>query len=66
MSVAEAKHLRTVIVPNEVADLINRALDEAYAKNPEAAVDREAHFSSLLDYYDEHGKLPDFSFERVQ
>ena len=62
----EAKHVRTVIVPNELADEINRALDLAYAKNPEAAVDRDAHFSSLLDYYDEHGKLPDFSFERVQ
>ncbi len=62
----EAKHTKTVIVPNELADAINAALDAAYAKNPEAAVDREAHFSSLLDYFDEHGKLPEFSFERVQ
>ncbi len=57
---------RTVIVPNELADAINEALDKAYAAKPEAAVDRDAHFHSLLDYFDEHGKLPDFSFERVQ
>lgn len=58
--------MRTVIVPNELHDEIMRRLDEAYIKTPDAAVDRDAHYHALLEHFDEHGTLPDFSLERVQ
>lgn len=56
--------MRTVIVPNALADEINRKLDAAIAEVPGAAKDREALYSSLLAYFDEHGVVPDFSLER--
>jgi hypothetical protein len=49
------------IVPNVVSDDINKKLDEAYAKVPEAAVDREIHYYKLLDAFDDLGFVPDFT-----
>lgn len=50
-----------VIVPGHVSDAINRALDAALAGQPEAAsACREHMFGQLLDYYNEHGEIPEF------
>ena len=54
-----------VIVPNVLRDRINKALDAAYQDCPQAEVDREAHYSALLNYFDEHGNLPEITFERI-
>lgn len=52
-----------VVVPNYVRDAINSKLDAAYIETPSAAGDREHHFAVLLDYFNEHGKLPTFSLK---
>jgi hypothetical protein len=53
-----------VIVPNHISDAINRALDAALAEHPLAAPDRDRFYSVLLDYFNEHGVVPEFSLER--
>lgn len=53
--------MRTVIVPNYVADAINKALDKAIAEEPNAAKDREELYQQLLNFFDENGYVPDFS-----
>jgi len=59
--------MKTVIVPNELRDAINRQLDEAYDETPAAAVDREAHYAAILAHFDEYGRLPStISFEPVK
>lgn len=50
-----------VIVPNIVADQINEKLFLAYQDCPEAEIDREYHYQLLLEYFDKHGHLPDFT-----
>lgn len=52
--------MRIVVVPNDLRDAINAKLDAALAECPEAAPDREHFYDTLLNYYDEHGSLPDF------
>ena len=53
-----------IIVPNAVADEINRKLDAAYVECPEAAVDRDAHYHKLLDVFEDLGFIPDFKLEK--
>jgi hypothetical protein len=53
-----------VAVPNSLAEAINKKLDAAYIAAPWAAADREHHFSFLLGYFHEHGRVPDFSLEK--
>lgn len=52
------------LVPTCVSDAINLALDMAIAEFPEAAPDREIFYSQLLEYFDTHGEIPEFSLER--
>lgn len=54
-----------VIVPNTLADAINKKLDAAYAEIPDAAVDREYHYQALLDHFYEHGVIPDFKLVKA-
>jgi hypothetical protein len=54
---------RLVIVPNALRDQINRRLDELIAAAPGAAADRDYFYIELLNYYDEHGVIPDFRLE---
>ena len=53
-----------VIVPNTLRDAINEKLDRAYVDCPEAAVDRDFHYHRLLEYFDEHGQLPEFTLQK--
>lgn len=50
-----------VIVPNYLRDAIYRKIDAELTKYPEATPDRECFYSQLLDYFNEHGEIPDFS-----
>ena len=57
---------KMVIVPNDLRDAINTKLDAAIAELPEpdrpfAEKDREFLYSQLLDAFDEHGVIPDFT-----
>ncbi len=56
--------MRCVIIPNEVRDAINSALDREIAKCPDAEKDREVLYAQLLNYFDEHGELPEFSIAK--
>ena len=49
-----------VIVPNVLRDAINEKLDLALKECPEAASGREYFYQRLLQYFDEHGILPEF------
>jgi hypothetical protein len=50
-----------VIVPNDIRDAINAKLDAAILAVPDAAKDRDALYEQLLDYFDQHGVVPDFT-----
>ena len=49
------------IIPNSLRDAISAKLDAAIAECPAAEEDREVLYEQLLDYFDEHGRIPDFS-----
>jgi len=53
-----------VIVPNALRDAINKKLDDALGKVPDAAPDREHFYQMLLSYYNDHGELPDFDLQK--
>ena len=57
---------RLVIVPNEVSDAIDAALDKALAVVPDAAKDRNYFYQVLLDHFDKYGEVPEFSLEPRQ
>ena len=53
---------KILVVPNWLSDAINGALDKAYAECPEAPQnERKQHYDFLLNFFDEHGYLPEFS-----
>jgi hypothetical protein len=49
------------IVPNEVRDAINAAIDKELNGRPIEAEEREHVFLRLLDLYDELGRIPVFT-----
>lgn len=48
-----------LIVPNVLADAIDAKLDAALAECPEAEKHRDVWFKELLNYFNEHGEIPD-------
>lgn len=54
------------IVPNELEYEINTKLDIAFAKAPRAEKDREIFYHQLLNYFDQHGFLPDFELQKTK
>lgn len=55
-----------LIVPDFVSDAINAALDKALDGQPEEAKQCRPHlYRQLLDYYNEHGTLPEFSIQKA-
>ena len=56
--------MRIVIVPNDLRDAIYDRVDQAIARSPGAYVDRDTFYQTLLNYYDEHGYIPEFTLER--
>ena len=57
--------MELVIVPNVLQDAINEALDKAIVEVPDAAQDREVLYQRLLEYYDEHGVIPEFTLTKI-
>lgn len=55
--------MKSVIVPNSLRDAIYDKVDAAIAEQPAAEPDREYFYGVLLDYYDEHGVIPDFTLK---
>lgn len=56
--------MRTVIVPNELAEQIYAAIDRELENAPDAAPDRENFYLQLLNFYDENGYIPSFSLHK--
>lgn len=52
------------VVPNYLADELNRRLDAEIVRHPNAAKDRAFFYSQLLNYVNEHGVIPDFSLAK--
>lgn len=52
------------VVPNCIGNEISRKLDAEIEKHPDAAKDREVLHGQLVEYFAEHGVIPDFSLER--
>ena len=53
-----------MIVPNSLRDSIYEKVGAEIANAPDAAPDREYFYCVLLDYFNEHGVIPDFSLEK--
>jgi hypothetical protein len=53
-----------VIVPNCLRDAINKKLDDWYKIIPEAEKERDAHYQICLNYFDEHGEIPEFEIRK--
>lgn len=58
--------MNLVITPNSLRDAINAKLDAAIAACPAAQKDREELYRQLLQYFNEHGELPDFSLAKKE
>ena len=52
------------VIPNVLRDKINEKLDTAFLACPDAAKDRDVLYLQLIDYFDEHGVIPDFELQR--
>ena len=52
------------IIPNSLRDAINVKLDAAFQECPEAERERDSLYRELLEYFDEHGEIPDFRITR--
>lgn len=53
-----------LIIPDFVKDAINTKLDIAFKEVPEAEKDRDVLYHQLLEYFDEHGEIPDFQLRK--
>lgn len=49
-----------LVVPNDLSDLIHAAITKALGGRPCDDESRDVLYRQLLDYYDEHGVIPDF------
>lgn len=54
------------VIPNSLREAINAKLDEQIRLAPDAEKDRETLFRQLVDYFDEHGVIPDFSLVKKE
>jgi len=57
---------RLVIVPESLYNSIHARLDELFKQFPDAEKDREHLYHQVLDYFDQFGRLPEFTIERIQ
>jgi hypothetical protein len=55
--------MKLLVVPNALANAINKRLDDEIAKHPDAAQDRRLFYEQILLFFDKNGYLPDFTLE---
>lgn len=55
-----------LVVPDALWNAIDRALDAEIAKHPDAENDKPALRSWLINFYNEHGYVPEFSLARKE
>lgn len=51
------------IVPDALYNAIQKRLDAAFEKCPEAEKDREALYHQLLEAFNQYGSIPEFTLE---
>jgi len=51
------------IVPNDLSDAIYKKIDEQLVDHPALVKHREEIYKDLLSYFDEYGKIPNFSLQ---
>lgn len=57
--------MRVVIVLNQLRDSIYEKIDSQLENLPHLKEKREEIYNQLLNYYDDHGIIPDFNIEPV-
>lgn len=60
---AKGTNMAMFIVPNSLRDAIYAKVDAALVDAPAAAPDREFFYGELLNYFNEHGEIPDFELK---
>ena len=53
-----------VIVPNVLRDSLYDAIDAALENCPDAVDERDDLYRQLLAYYNEHGRIPEFTLAK--
>lgn len=53
-----------IALPNYISDEINKKLDAAFLKAPEAEIDREFYYNELVSFVVNQGFIPDFTITR--
>lgn len=56
-----ADQVSLVIVPNQLRDAINAAIDKELAGRPCDPAERLEIYHALLSYFDRHGTIPEFT-----
>lgn len=56
----------TYIIPDHIREAINKALNEQFIVTPDAAQWRNNLYNQVLEYFNEHGSLPDFTLEKTE
>lgn len=56
--------MKLVIVPNGLSDAIYAKIDDKFKGITITEIERKAHFDTLLDFYDQHGFVPDFEVKK--
>lgn len=59
-----AEAMRVVAVPNELCEYIHSKINEQLAGRSITSADRDILYGQLLEYFDQHGKVPEFTIER--
>lgn len=52
------------IVFNDLRDAIYAKVDAAIADHPDAAPDRDYFYYKILDHFDQHGVIPEFTLQK--
>jgi hypothetical protein len=55
-----------IVVPDALYNAIHKRLDEEFQKFPDAEKDRDHLYHQILEFFSEHGFLPEFTLEKVQ
>lgn len=56
--------MKTVIVFDELRNELYRRVDAEIKRSGAPVGERDTHYMTLLQHYDEHGVIPDFTLEK--
>ena len=56
--------MKFAVIPNALRDAIQLKLTEQIKIHPDAEKDRDVLYHKLLNFYDLHGYIPDFTLKK--